>query len=42
MGLFYVVRNVHIGMKLYNDQLNAQGFDLFIYLLLRYMFRALF
>jgi hypothetical protein len=23
---FYVVRTVHFGMKLYNDQRNAQGF----------------
>jgi hypothetical protein len=29
-------------MKLYNDQRNAQGFNLFICLLLPYMFRALF
>jgi hypothetical protein len=38
---FYVVRTVHFGMKLYNDQHNAQAFNLFIYLLLPYMFRAL-
>src|SRR5215475_2241803 len=36
---FYVVRTVHFGMKLYNDQRNAQVFNLFIYLLLPYMFR---
>jgi hypothetical protein len=29
-------------LKLYNDQTNAQGFSLFIYLLLPYMFRAFF
>jgi hypothetical protein len=29
-------------MKLYNDQRNAQDFNLFIYLLLPYMFRAFF
>jgi hypothetical protein len=29
-------------MKLYNDQRNAQVFNLFIYLLLPYMFRAFF
>jgi hypothetical protein len=29
-------------MKLYNDQRNAHVFNLFIYLLLPYMFRALF
>jgi hypothetical protein len=39
---FYVVRTVHFGMKLYNNQLNAQVFNLFIYLLLPYMFRAFF
>jgi hypothetical protein len=32
--VFYVVRTVHFGMKLYNDQRNAQVFNLFIYLLL--------
>jgi hypothetical protein len=26
---FYVVRTVHFGMKLYNDQRNAQVFNLF-------------
>jgi hypothetical protein len=31
---FYVVRTVHFGMKLYNDQRNAKVFNLFIYLLL--------
>jgi hypothetical protein len=30
------------GMKLYNDQRNAQVFNLFIYLHLPYMFRAFF
>jgi hypothetical protein len=39
---FYVVRTVHIRMKLYNDQRNAQVFNSFIYLLLPYMFRAFF
>jgi hypothetical protein len=29
-------------MKLYNDQRKAQVFNLFIYLLLPYMFRAFF
>jgi hypothetical protein len=29
-------------MELYNDQRNAQVFNLFIYLLLRYMFRAFY
>jgi hypothetical protein len=28
---FYVVRIVHFGMKLYNDQRNAQVFNLFNY-----------
>jgi hypothetical protein len=37
-----VVRNVHFGMKLYNDQHNAQVFNLFIYLLPPYKFRAFF
>jgi hypothetical protein len=40
--LFYVVRTVHFGMKLYNDQRHAQVFNLFIYLFLPYMFRAFF
>jgi hypothetical protein len=39
---FYVVRTVRFGMKLYNDQLNAQVFNLFIYLILPYMFRGFF
>jgi hypothetical protein len=38
----YVVRTMHFGMKLYNDQLNAQVFKLFIYLLQPYMFWAFF
>jgi hypothetical protein len=42
LNKFYVVRTVHFGMKLYNDQRNAQVFNLFIYLLLPYMFRAFF
>jgi hypothetical protein len=29
-------------MELYNDQRNAQIFNLFVYLLLPYMFRAFF
>jgi hypothetical protein len=39
---FYVVRTVHFGMKLYNDQSNAYVFNLDINLLLPYMFRAFF
>jgi hypothetical protein len=39
---FYVVRTVHFGIKMYNDQRNEQVFNLFIYLLLPYMFRAFF
>jgi hypothetical protein len=39
---FYFVRTVHFGMKLCNDQRNAQVFNLFIYLRLSYMFRAFF
>jgi hypothetical protein len=39
---FYFVRTVHFGMKLYNDQRNAQVYSLFIYLPLPYMFRAFF
>jgi hypothetical protein len=42
LQIFYVVRTVHFGMELYNDQRNAHVFNLFIYLLLPYMFRALF
>jgi hypothetical protein len=38
----YVVRTVYFEMKLYNDKRNAQVFNLFIYLLLPYMFRAFF
>jgi hypothetical protein len=40
--IFHVVRTLYFGMKLYNDQCNAQVFNLFIYLLLPYMFRAFF
>jgi hypothetical protein len=40
--IFYVVRTVRFGMKLYNDKRTAQIFYLFIYLLLPYMFRAFF
>jgi hypothetical protein len=40
--LIYVIRTVHFGMKLYYDKRNAQVFNLFIYLLLPYMFRVLF
>jgi hypothetical protein len=36
------VRTVHFGMIFYNDQRNARVFNLFIYLLLPYMFRAFF
>jgi hypothetical protein len=39
---FHVVRTVHFGMKFYNDQRNAHVLNLFIYLLLPYMFRAFF
>jgi hypothetical protein len=39
---FYVVRTVHFGMKLYYDQRDAQVFNLFIYLILPYMFGAFF
>jgi hypothetical protein len=40
---FYVARTVlHFGMKLYNDQRNAQVLNLFIYLLPPYMFRDVF
>jgi hypothetical protein len=40
--LFYVARAVNFGIKLYNDQHNAQVSNVFIYLLLPYMFRAFF
>jgi hypothetical protein len=40
--IFYVVRSVYFGIKLYNHQRNAQVFNLFINLLLPYMFRAFF
>jgi hypothetical protein len=36
----FLIRNMHFGMKLCNDQRNAQVFNLFIYLLLPYEFRA--
>jgi hypothetical protein len=36
----YIVRTVHFGMKLYNNQRNPQFLNLFFYLLLTYMFRA--
>jgi hypothetical protein len=39
---FYVVRTLHFGMKLYYYQRNAQVVNLFINLLLSYMFRAFF
>jgi hypothetical protein len=39
---FYVVSTVHLEMKLYNDRRNAQVFNLFIYLLLPYIFLAFF
>jgi hypothetical protein len=40
--LRYVVRTVHFGMEFYSAQSYAQVFNLFIYLLLPYMFRAFF
>jgi hypothetical protein len=40
--VFSAVRSVHFGMKLYNDQRNAHVFNIFIYLLLPYMFRDFF
>jgi hypothetical protein len=39
---FYIVRTVHFGVKLYDDQRNAQVFNIFIYLLPSYTFRAFF
>jgi hypothetical protein len=39
-SIFYVVRTLHFEIKLCNDQRNVQVFNLFIYLLLPYMFRA--
>jgi hypothetical protein len=41
-GFFYAVKTVHFGMKLYNGPRNAQVFNLFMYLLLPYVFRAFF
>jgi hypothetical protein len=38
----YVVSTMHFGMKLCNDQRNEQVFNLYLYLLLPYMFRASF
>jgi hypothetical protein len=40
--IFYVAWSVDFVMKLYNDQRNSQVFNLFIYLLLPYVFRAFF
>jgi hypothetical protein len=40
--VFCVVRTVYFGMKSYNDQRNAKVFNLFMYLLLPYIFRAFF
>jgi hypothetical protein len=40
LNFFHVVMTEHFGMKLYNDEPNAQVFNLFIYLLLPYMFRG--
>jgi hypothetical protein len=40
--IFYIVKTVHFGMKLYNDLRNAQIYNLFINLLLPYMFLAFF
>jgi hypothetical protein len=42
ISFFYVVKTVHFGMKMYNDQRNAQVFNLFIYLLMPFMVRAFF
>jgi hypothetical protein len=42
VNILYYVRTVYFGMKLYNDQRNVQVFNLFINLLLLYMFRAFF
>jgi hypothetical protein len=39
---FYVVRTMHSGMKLYNDQRNAQVFNLSVYSLQPYVFRGFF
>jgi hypothetical protein len=39
---FHVVRTVHFGIKCYNDQRNAQVFNLFINLLLPDMFGLAF
>jgi hypothetical protein len=39
---FYVVTVVNFVMKQYNNQSNAQVFNLLIYLLLPYMFQAFF
>jgi hypothetical protein len=39
---FYVVRTLQFGMKLYNDQRNAQVFNLSICLFMPYMFRTFF
>jgi hypothetical protein len=38
--IVYVVRTVHFGIKLPNDQRNAQVLNLFINLILPYMFWA--
>jgi hypothetical protein len=40
--IFYVVRAVNFGIKLYTYQRNAQIFNFFIYLLRHYMFRVFF
>jgi hypothetical protein len=40
--IFSVVRTVNSGMKLYNDQRNAQVFNLSVYSLQPYMSRAFF
>jgi hypothetical protein len=37
---YYVVSTVHCKMRTYNDQRNEQLLNVFIYLLLPYMFRA--
>jgi hypothetical protein len=41
-GIFNIMRTVHFGMKLYNDQRNAKAINLFVKLLLPCMFRGSF
>jgi hypothetical protein len=40
--LYWCTRQMNVSIKLYNDQRNAQVFNLFIYLILPYMIRAFF